>query len=96
MCTVHASACVEVCAISENLKACGSNHPSNASLASGVVNGIVYALELGSQKGRNLEKTTLYNFTVFVGEDLKILIHRCLCCIAVPSYCCFPLTGYGL
>jgi len=35
--------------------------------------GVVYALKLGSQKGRNLEKTTLYDFSLFVGEDLKIL-----------------------
>lgn len=61
-----------------------------------VVDSVVCALELGSWKGRDLEKTTLYEFTVFVWEDLKILIHRGLDCIAVPNYCCLPLIGYGL
>lgn len=61
-----------------------------------VVDSVICALELGSQKGRDLEKTTLYEFTVFVGEYLKILSHRGLDCIDVPNYCCLPLIGYGL
>lgn len=85
-----------VCGTLKDLKAHGSNHPSNTSFTNRVMNSVICALELGSQKGRDLQKTTSCKFTVFVGGDLKILIHRGLDCITVPNYCCLPLIGYGL